>query len=120
MDAHASSRRILAARIIAVAADAVQLGFLPLFAGGAPAVFDALLDVVVGIVLIALVGWHWAFLPAFALELVPAVDLAPTWTIAVLIATRRSGSASSSSDLPPTPALPPAPPETPRGTSSPR
>jgi len=84
-----SRRRVLAARIIAVAADAVQLGFLPLFAGGAPAAFDAALDVVVGIVMVALVGWHWAFLPAFALELVPAVDLAPTWTIAILIATRR-------------------------------
>ena len=29
-------RRVLAARIIAVVADAVQLGLMPLFAGGAP------------------------------------------------------------------------------------
>jgi hypothetical protein len=104
-----SPRRVLAARVIAVLADAVQLGFMPLFAGGAPEGFDAVLDVAVGIVMIVLVGWHWAFLPAFALEALPAVDLAPTWTIAVLIATRRTGAAE-----PPVPATridpPPLPP----------
>ncbi|HEX7614044.1 MAG TPA: hypothetical protein VF554_02090 [Thermoanaerobaculia bacterium] len=84
-------RRVLAARVIAVLADAVQIGFLPLFAGGAPEGFDAVLDVAVGATMVALVGWHWAFLPAFAAELVPVVDLAPTWTLAVLLATRRTG-----------------------------
>ena len=85
-----SDGRVLAARILAVVADAVQLGLMPLFAGGAPTGFDAVLDVVVGAVMVALLGWHWAFLPAFALELLPAVDLAPTWTIAVFLATRRT------------------------------
>ena len=80
--------RILAARVVAVIADAIQLGFMPLFAGGAPELFDAALDVVVGCAMIALCGWHWAFLPAFVAEALPAIDLAPTWTIAVLIATR--------------------------------
>jgi hypothetical protein len=85
-----AQRRILAARVIAIVADAVQLGLLPLFAGGAPELFDVVLDVAVGAAMIALLGWHWAFLPAFLAELVPVVDLAPTWTIAVLIATRRA------------------------------
>ena len=40
--------RILAARIIAVVADAVQLGLLPLFAGGALTGLDAALDIVAG------------------------------------------------------------------------
>ncbi len=84
-------RRVLAARVIAVLADAIQLGLMPLFAGGAPEGFDAVLDLGVGAAMVALLGWHWAFLPAFALELVPAVDLAPTWTIAVFLATRRLG-----------------------------
>lgn len=88
-------RRVLAARIVAVVADAVQLGFLPLFAGGAPTGFDAVLDVVVGAVMVALLGWHWAFLPAFAFELLPGVDLAPTWTIAVYLVTRRMGQAGA-------------------------
>lgn len=86
-------RRILAARVIAVLADAIQLGFMPLFAGGAPEVFDAVLDLVVGIAMIALCGFHWAFVPAFIAEMLPAIDLAPTWTIAVLLATRRKGQA---------------------------
>jgi hypothetical protein len=106
-----SRRRVLAARVLAVTADALQLGLMPLFAGGAPTGFDAVLDVAVGIAMIALVGWHWAFLPAFALELVPAVDLAPTWTIAVFLATRKTGAAVP--PIPATridpPALPPAP-----------
>ena len=87
-------RRVLAARVIAVTADAIQLGFMPLFAGGAPEVFDAALDLAVGIAMVALCGWHWAFLPAFAAELLPVVDLAPTWTIAVFLATRRAGGSS--------------------------
>ena len=32
-----------------------------------------------------LLGFHWAFLPAAVAEVVPVVDLAPTWTAAVLI-----------------------------------
>ncbi len=90
-----SPRRVLAARVIAVLADAIQLGFMPLFVGGAPEGFDAVLDLVVGGVMVALLGWHWAFLPAFAFELLPAVDLAPTWTIAVVLATRRMGRAGT-------------------------
>ena len=107
--------RVVAARVIAILADAVQLGFLPVFVGGAPTGFDAVLDLVVGAVMVALLGWHWAFLPAFALELLPAVDLAPTWTIAVLVATRGSPKAAERASATPEPSrLPPSrPPTTP-------
>jgi hypothetical protein len=37
---------------------------------------------------IHLLGWHWAFLPSFVAKVVPDVDLVPTWTVAVLVATR--------------------------------
>jgi hypothetical protein len=102
-------KRVLAARVIAVVADAVQLGLMPLFAGGALTGFDAALDVVVGAAMVALLGWHWAFLPAFAVELLPAVDLAPTWTIAVFFVTRRMGPAVVHAEVVPTdsPRLPP-------------
>ena len=90
-------RRVIAARIIAVVADAVQLGLLPVFAEGAASVANDVLDVVVAAVMVALVGWHLAFAPAFLAELVPIVDLAPTWTIAVLIATRKAGTTSQPS-----------------------
>ena len=104
-----TSKRVLAARIIAVVADAIQLGLLPLFAGGAVTVFDAALDAVVGAAMVALLGWHWAFLPAFAVELLPGIDLAPTWTIAVFFVTRRANTSVSvePSAPPPTPLLPP-------------
>jgi hypothetical protein len=44
-------------------------------------------------ILIKLLGWHWAFLPTFAAELVPGLDLFPTWTTAVFFATRQMNSA---------------------------
>ena len=40
--------------------------------------------------MLALVGWHWAFLPTFLAELIPFFDLVPTWTAAVFLATRAS------------------------------
>ena len=93
-------RRVLAARVIAIVADAVQLGLIPIFAEGAASMLNDGLDIVIGLVLILLVGWHWVFLPAFLAELVPMVDLAPTWTIAVFIATRKRGDRSASSAPP--------------------
>jgi len=82
-------RRVFAARTLALVADAVQLGLLPLFAHGAASPLNDALDVAVGAAMVALVGWNWVFLPTFVTELLPVVDLAPTWTIAALIATRR-------------------------------
>ena len=81
-------RRVVAARAIAVIADAVQLGLLPLFSEGFLSVANDVLDVAVAATMVALVGWHWSFVPAFVVELVPVFDLVPTWTGAVLLATR--------------------------------
>jgi hypothetical protein len=83
-----SRNRILAARVLAVVADAVQLGLLPLFAPGAMSPVNDALDVAVGTAMIALVGWNWVFLPTFVTELLPFADLAPTWTLAAFVATR--------------------------------
>ena len=70
-------------------ADVIQIGLAPLFLEGGLSVFDAALDVLMAGVLTLLVGWHWAFLPAFVVELVPGIDLVPSWTLAVFLATRR-------------------------------
>jgi hypothetical protein len=64
-----------------------------LFAEGGLSPLDTGLDVIVGAILIKLLGWHWAFLPTFAAELVPGLDLFPTWTAAVFFATRQLNSA---------------------------
>src|SRR5436305_12954998 len=76
--------RFRAAMILAMAADALQIFVFPLFAEGALSPADDVLDVAVAAVLVHLLGWHWEFLPAFAAELVPGIDLVPFWTIAVL------------------------------------
>jgi hypothetical protein len=83
--------RVKAARIIAIAADLIQIGGFSIFWPGFASVADDVLDVAVGVVLTLLIGWHWSFLPSFIAELVPGMDLIPTWTAAVLFATRGKG-----------------------------
>ena len=83
-----SATRVRVARTIAVVADLVQIGFFPAFGAGWLSILNDGLDVVVGILMVALVGWHFAFLPSFLAELVPGLDLVPTWTLAVWFATR--------------------------------
>jgi hypothetical protein len=100
--------RVKAARGVAMAADFLQIGLLPLFAEGWVSPFNDALDVLVAIAMIGLVGWHWAFLPAFLSELVPVFDLVPSWTGAVFLATR--GPVGAPAPPPPMGALPPGPP----------
>ncbi len=80
--------QIRAARIIAVVADAIQITLAPLFFEGGLSPFNDALDLAVAGMMVYLLGFHWAFLPTFLAELVPVFDLVPTWTLAVLIATR--------------------------------
>src|SRR5438876_12291906 len=75
--------RFQAAMILTMAAYALQIFVFPLFAEGALSPADDALDIAVAAVLVHLLGWHWEFLPAFAAELVPGVDLVPFWTMAV-------------------------------------
>ncbi len=86
------------ARIVAVTADLLQIVLLPAFFPGTLSPAADIIDVVVALIMLRLLGWHWAFLPTFLVELVPLVDLVPTWTAAVFLVTRER-------------AVPPAPPE---------
>jgi len=79
--------RIQAARLIALGADAVQIALVPFFGEGFASPFNDALDLIVASALIWLLGFHWALLPALAAEALPAIDLAPTWTAAVLLVT---------------------------------
>jgi len=74
--------------LVAIIADAIQIVGMPLFAAGGLSPADTALDVVTGFVLTRILGWHWAFLPTLAAELVPGLDLFPTWTAAVFFVTR--------------------------------
>jgi hypothetical protein len=80
--------RRLAAWGVAGLADLVQLVFVPVFGEGAASPANDALDVGVGIVLTFLIGFHWSFVPSLIAESLPMVDLAPTWTAAVFLATR--------------------------------
>jgi hypothetical protein len=84
-----SSRRAWLARAIAIAADLLQIVVFPYFIEGLLSPIDLIMDLTVCVLLTLLVGWHIAFLPSIAAEIVPFADLAPTWTIAIFIATRR-------------------------------
>ena len=72
---------------IAIVADTLQIAALPFFAEGGISPLDTGLDLVVAAVLTKLLGWHWAFLPTFTAELIPGLDLVPTWTAAVFYVT---------------------------------
>jgi hypothetical protein len=75
--------RFRVAMILAVATDALQIFVFPLFSEGALSPADDILDLVVGVALLHLLGWHWEFLPTFFAELLPGVDFVPFWTLAV-------------------------------------
>ncbi len=90
MEMQMSSRRVWIARCIAVAVDALQIVVFPTFMEGFLSPLDLVLDVVAAAVMIGLLGWHVAFVPTFIVESLPFADLAPSWTIAVLIVTRKT------------------------------
>jgi hypothetical protein len=74
-------RRIGAAFAVAIAADLIQLLLGPL----GWVFLDQALDVVAMVLTIALIGFHPLLLPTFLLELLPGVDLLPTWTASVAL-----------------------------------
>jgi len=79
--------RIKAAYTIAIATDALQFALGPLgwtFA-------DEIFDVAALIAITRLIGFHPLLLPTFLLEIVPIVDVLPTWTgcVALVVAMRK-------------------------------
>ena len=87
-DDHAWKLRKRAAWSLAAAADLCQLALFPLFGEGLPSPVNDVLDAVVGAGLTLLIGFHWSFVPAMIAESLPIVDVAPTWTGSVWLATR--------------------------------
>ena len=83
--------RVWLARSIAIAADLVQIVAFPFFLPGAASPWSDALDLAVAAAMTVLIGWHWAFLPSFVAEVVPGLDLVPTWTAAVVLRDARTG-----------------------------
>jgi hypothetical protein len=82
--------RMRTAMVVAIVADILQMVVFPLVVEGAASPADDVVDVCVAGVLGSLLGWHWEFLPSFLGKLVPGVDLAPLWTLAVANVYRKS------------------------------
>lgn len=112
MQTDISPAKVKAAWAVALVVDALQVG-LGVTTGGMSTWVDAPLDIVTMLVLWRLVGWHWVFLPSFALEFLPYVEFAPTWTMAVLVATRGAQGVTPFSTGTPTDGSSPAPGEKP-------
>lgn len=94
-----TTTRVRAALAIAIAVDVLQIA---LQATGPFQIFlDWPLDLLTALAMMALVGFHWAFLPTFLAEAVPWLDVVPTWTLAVLFATRNRASVEPPKDVTP-------------------
>ncbi len=73
---------------LALTFDALQWILFPVTVEGGFSLVNDGLDLVAFLLFSLLLGWHWHFLPSFLTKLVPLVDLAPTWTLAVAWVTR--------------------------------
>jgi hypothetical protein len=91
---------LIAAFAVAICADALEMGLALIFSEGFISPFDDFLDAVTCVILTLMMGWHFAFMPSFLFKLIPVVDLAPTWTIAVLIASRNRQVVASNNPSP--------------------
>lgn len=79
--------RIRAAYAVAIATDVLQFALGPF----GWAFSDEILDVIALVLTTKLLGFHPLLLPTFVLEVVPVVDMIPTWTacVALVVALRK-------------------------------
>lgn len=82
--ARISKKRKLIALLIAGAADLLQGVLFPLFIQGAFSPFDWAVDIITASALLFTVGLKARLALAFTTELIPGLDLFPTWTALVL------------------------------------
>ena len=93
--------RMWPAFAVAIAADGIQVLLGPL----GWTFFDEITDVVTAIVLSLLLGFHPLLLPTFLVEILPVVDMLPTWTgcVSVVVALRRREQRATAQRSAPTP-----------------
>ena len=94
-------QRVKLARWIAIAADALQIGLVPLWLTPPVAAgVNAAIDVVVCVILCFVLRPHWAFAPTFVIEMLPVVDVIPLWWASVLFVTRDTPQRNEPHDQP--------------------
>jgi hypothetical protein len=79
-----SSTRKRVALAIGVTSDLTQFLFFPVLSEGALSPFEIALDTFTALVILLVVGFQWRLAIALLAELVPGVDMFPTWTAVVL------------------------------------
>jgi hypothetical protein len=102
------SRQFLALGV-AVAADLIHWAFFPAMVEGGMSPFDWVEDGIVTVILLLILGFRWELIVAFGLELVPFIDMFPTWTAFMLFIIAESYRKSA----PATPIAPPVQPNMP-------
>ncbi len=88
-----SKARVRTALVLAVIVDALQIAVQA--TGPFQVLLDWPLDLATALVMLGLVGFHWAFIPTVFAEAVPWLDVVPTWTLSVILATRGRGEVSA-------------------------
>lgn len=88
-----TKKRIVTAYTIAIVADLIELPITAaeLTVFGAPVAegFDLFIDVVVFGAMYKLLGFHWMLLPSFCVEVIPGLDMLPTWVGCVWLVVRQ-------------------------------
>jgi hypothetical protein len=77
-------KKKIAALAVAAVSDVLQVAFSAAFFEGAASPFDVALDAATAAAILFIVGFRWRLALALVAELVPGVDLFPTWTAVVL------------------------------------
>lgn len=77
-------RRKMLALGLAGASDLARLVFAPVFIEGAASPLDVALDLVTAVAILLAVGFQWRLAIALVTELIPGLDLFPSWTAVVL------------------------------------
>jgi hypothetical protein len=99
-----SPKRKRAAVAIAAIADIAQWFFFPVLVEGAASPLEVALDVATALAILLVVGFQWRLVIALLAELVPGLDMFPTWTAVVLSLPTHAPALPA----PPEHALPPA------------
>jgi hypothetical protein len=79
-----TTSQVTRAFVVAGIADVIQIPLTALMFSLAGAPFAECFDITMGIAVFVLLsvvlGFHWAMLPLFILEVIPALDVLPSWT----------------------------------------
>jgi hypothetical protein len=79
-----SPTRKRVALAVAALSDLAQWFFFPVLVEGAASPFEIALDACTALIILLIVGFQWRLALALVTELVPGLDMFPTWTAVVL------------------------------------